>query len=63
MTTTDQDVRVRSPADLLRLVVAASCLLLLLLAEWLFGETLVGFGSDVLAGLSAVPPIMRVVVP
>src|SRR3954453_22104620 len=43
----------RSPADVLRLVVAAVCLLALLLAEWLFGDTLVGFASDLLRGLDA----------
>ena len=47
---TDHDDRVRSPADLLRFVIATCCLLLLLLAEWLFGEMLVGFGSEFLAG-------------
>jgi tRNA A-37 threonylcarbamoyl transferase component Bud32 len=52
---TDHDDRVRSPADLLRFVIATCCLLLLLLAEWLFGEMLVGFGSEFLAGLAAVP--------
>lgn len=45
----------RSPADLLRLVVAAAGCLALLVAEWLFGDTLVGFGSDLLRGLDAVP--------
>jgi undecaprenyl-diphosphatase len=45
----------RSPADVLRLVVAAAALLLLLLAQWLFGDTLVGFASDLLRGLDALP--------
>ncbi len=45
----------RSPADVLRLVVAAALLLVLLLVEWLFGDTLVGFASDLLRGLDAVP--------
>jgi glycosyltransferase 2 family protein len=45
----------RSPADVLRLVVAAALVLLLLLIEWLFGDTLVGFTSDLLRGLDAVP--------
>src|SRR3954471_1989227 len=45
----------RSPGDVLRLVVAAVCLLALLLAEWLFGDTLVGFASDLLRGLDALP--------
>jgi undecaprenyl-diphosphatase len=45
----------RSPADVLRLVVAAALLLVLLLVEWLFGDTLVAFGSDLLRGLDALP--------
>src|SRR3954451_9524355 len=45
----------RSPADVLRLVVAAVALLILLLAQWLFGDTLVGFASDLLRGLDALP--------
>jgi undecaprenyl-diphosphatase len=49
------DRRVRSPADFLRLAVAAVALVLLLLVEWLFGDTLVGFASDVLRGLDALP--------
>src|SRR4029078_2924857 len=43
----------RSPADVLRLVVALSCLVALLLVEWLFGDTLVGFASDLFRGLGA----------
>jgi undecaprenyl-diphosphatase len=49
------DGRVRSPADFLRLAVAAVTLVLLLLVEWLFGDTLVGFASDILRGLDALP--------
>jgi undecaprenyl-diphosphatase len=49
------DGRVRSPADFLRLAVAAVALVLLLLVEWLFGDTLVGFASDILRGLDALP--------
>jgi glycosyltransferase 2 family protein len=45
----------RSPADILRLVVAAAVLLILLLVERLFGDTLVAFASDLLRGLGAVP--------
>jgi glycosyltransferase 2 family protein len=45
----------RSPADVLRLVVAAAALLVLLLVEWLFGDTLLAFGSDLLRGLDALP--------
>ena len=40
----------RSPADVLRLVVAVAVALALLLVEWLFGDTLVGFASDLLRG-------------
>ena len=46
---------VRSPADVLRLVVALACLVALLLIEWLFGDTLVGFASDLFRGLDALP--------
>jgi hypothetical protein len=45
----------RSPADVLRVVVAATVLLVVLVVESLFGATLVQFGSDFLAGLGAVP--------
>jgi undecaprenyl-diphosphatase len=45
----------RSPADVLRAVVAAAALLLLTLVGWLFGDTLVGFASDLLRGLDALP--------
>ena len=41
----------RSPADVLRLVVAGAALLAVLLLEQLFGETLDGFAADLLAGL------------
>jgi hypothetical protein len=47
--------RERSPADVLRLVVAAAGWVALLLVEWLFGDTLVAFGSDLLRGLDALP--------
>ncbi len=47
--------RVRSPADILRLVVAAVVLVVLLLVEWLFGNALVVFASDLLNGLEALP--------
>ena len=40
---------------MLRLVVAAVLVLVVLLLEWLFGDTLVAFASDVLRGLDAVP--------
>jgi hypothetical protein len=45
----------RSPADVLRLVVAATGVLIVLVVEWLFGDTLVAFTSDLLRGLDAVP--------
>ena len=45
----------RSPADVLRLVVALACALALVLVEWLFGDTLVAFASDLLNGLEALP--------
>ncbi len=49
---------VRSPVDVLRLATAVVLVLLLLLVERLFGDTLVSFASDLLAGLSAVPSWM-----
>src|SRR5918994_2199838 len=45
----------RSPADVLRFVVAAAGSLTLVVVEWLFGDTLIAFGSDLLRGLDAVP--------
>jgi glycosyltransferase 2 family protein len=45
----------RSPADILRLVVAAAVLGLLLLVQGLFGDTLVSFSADLLRGLDALP--------
>ena len=53
----------RSPADVLRMVVAAVAVLATLVVEWLFGDTLVAFASDLLRGLDAVPSwILDVVV-
>jgi glycosyltransferase 2 family protein len=52
------DRRVRSPADVLRLVVAALLLLVEIVLEWLFGETLVTFASELLGGLTAIPDWM-----
>ena len=52
--TTDAQ-RVRSPADFLRLAVTAVALVVILLLEWLFGDTLVAFASDLLRGLDALP--------
>ena len=48
----------RSPADVLRLVVALAAALALLVVEWLFGGALVGFASDLLRGLDALPSWM-----
>jgi glycosyltransferase 2 family protein len=48
----------RSPADLLRAVVAVAVVVVLLLVEWLFGDALVGFVTDLLSGLHAVPQWM-----
>ncbi|HEY2812566.1 MAG TPA: hypothetical protein VGJ03_03775 [Acidimicrobiales bacterium] len=45
----------RSPADVLRLVVAVALLLALFLVQWLFGDSLVGFTSDLLRGWAAIP--------
>jgi undecaprenyl-diphosphatase len=45
----------RSPADVLRLVVATAALLLLTLVGWLFGDTVVEFASDLFRGLDALP--------
>jgi len=45
----------RSPADVLRLVVALAIALVLVVIERLFGDTLVAFASDLASGLHAVP--------
>lgn len=45
----------RSPADLLRLVVAAVLLVVLLLLQALFGDTLLSFVHNLLRGLDAIP--------
>ncbi|HEX3087970.1 MAG TPA: hypothetical protein VHQ23_04895, partial [Ilumatobacteraceae bacterium] len=55
MSETDGTVIERSPADVVRVVTAAAALLALLLLEWLFGDTLVAFGTDLLRGLDALP--------
>ncbi len=54
--------RVRSPADILRLIVAAVAVLVVLFLAWIFGGTLAVFASDVLAGLAAVPDWLLTVV-
>ena len=46
---------VRSPSDVLRLAVAAVVLLLFLLVQWLFGDTLIEFASQLFRGLEAIP--------
>jgi undecaprenyl-diphosphatase len=45
----------RSPSDVLRFVVGVVSMLVLLLVEWLFGNTLVTFASDLLRGFQAIP--------
>ncbi len=55
MSETDGGLIQRSPADVVRLVTAAVILIALLLIEWLFGDTLVAFGTDLLRGLDALP--------
>ena len=48
---------------MLRLVTAAVLLLVLLLVQWLFGDTLTRFAADLLSGLAAVPDwIVNVVI-
>ncbi len=46
----------RSPADVLRLAVGVVVLAVLGVVQWLFGEAVVGFVSDVLVGADAVAP-------
>ena len=53
----------RSPADILRVVVAAVIVVVVVTIEWVFGDTLVGFASGLLRGFDAVPEwIVRVIV-
>jgi len=52
---TPESTLVRSPADILRLAVAAAVALILVLLEWLFGDALVGFAADLMSGLRAIP--------
>jgi undecaprenyl-diphosphatase len=54
-TRTTEEVVNRQPSDVLRLVVGVVLLLVLLLIEWLFGNTLVTFASDLLRGYQAIP--------
>ncbi len=53
--------RVRSPADILRLIVAAVAAVGLFLVAWLFGDTVAGFASDFLSGIDALPNWLLVV--
>jgi hypothetical protein len=53
---------VRSPVDLLRLVTAVVLTALVFAANWLFGDTLVTFAAELLAGLSALPQWLVTVV-
>ena len=54
-----------SPVDALRIVVSAVALLVILLVDWLFGDDLVSFISDVLSGFRTinedVVPVLAVV--
>jgi undecaprenyl-diphosphatase len=45
----------RSPADVLRLVVAGSALVVAALASWVFGDSIAGFVADLLRGLQRLP--------
>src|SRR5262245_49463584 len=49
------EITTRQPSDVLRLVVAVVLILILLLIEWLFGNTLITFASDLLRGFQAIP--------
>ena len=51
----DPAPRERSPADFLRLIVASATVVVLFLVAWLFGDTVVMFASDLLAGFDAIP--------
>ena len=46
---------VRSPSDVLRFAVGAVLLIVLLIVQWLFGETLTSFTAQLFAGLEAIP--------
>jgi undecaprenyl-diphosphatase len=45
----------RSPADVLRLVVALGLLVVVFLLDWLFGESIVSFSTQLLDGLQHLP--------
>jgi glycosyltransferase 2 family protein len=51
----DASDSVRSPADVLRLATAVALTALVFLVDWLFGDTLVAFASELFGGLSALP--------
>jgi glycosyltransferase 2 family protein len=56
------EIQARSPADVFRFVVAAASLAIYLVVAWLFGDTVVGFTSDLLRGLDAMPDwLVRVI--
>ena len=44
---------VRSPSDVLRVVVAATCLLAVVVVELVFGSSITGFAADLLRGIDA----------
>jgi undecaprenyl-diphosphatase len=46
---------VRSPVDVLRLVTAATAIAVVVVVDWLLGDTLTAFTADLFAGLAAVP--------
>ena len=46
---------VRSPADLLRLAVAVVLLVVILILQWLSGDTLTTFATELLQGVGAIP--------
>ena len=48
----------RSPSDILRLIIAFAVLVVLGIVQWLFGDSLVQFGEDLLTGLNALPSWM-----
>ena len=48
----------RSPADILRLIIAFAVLVVLGIVQRLFGDSLVQFGEDLLTGLNALPSWM-----
>ena len=46
---------VRSPSDVLRLAVAVVLLVVLLILQWLSGDTLTTFATELLQGVGAIP--------